>query len=92
MAVAFYPLTITSDAHFQANRMLHFLEGDWHPESVTQHDPPFRIPYPVSLYAVSAPLAGLGLERASALIATTSAISRMKTTAIAPVTDRRGSF
>jgi hypothetical protein len=73
MAVAFYPLTISSDAHFQANRMLHFLEGDWHPESVTQHDPPFRIPYPVSLYAVSAPLVGLGLERASALIATTSA-------------------
>lgn len=73
MAVAFYPLTLSSDAHFQANRMLHFLEGDWHPESVTQHDPPFAIPYPVSLYAVSAPLVGLGLERATALVATTSA-------------------
>jgi len=73
MATAFYPLTLSSDAHFQANRMLHFLEGDWHPESVTQHDPPFRIPYPVSLYAVSAPLVGLGLERATALTATTSA-------------------
>ncbi|GMR21808.1 MAG: hypothetical protein BMS9Abin37_0125 [Acidobacteriota bacterium] len=73
MAVAFYPLTVSSDAHFQANRMRHFLEGDWHPESVTQHDPPFRIPYPVSLYVVSAPLVGLGLERATALTATTSA-------------------
>ena len=73
MAVAFYPLTLSSDAHFQANRMLHFLEGDWHPESVTQHDPPFRIPYPVALYAVSAPLVSLGLERATALAATTSA-------------------
>ena len=73
MAVAFYPLTLSSDVHFQANRMQQFLEGDWHPESVTQHDPPFRIPYPVSLYVVSAPLVGLGLERATALTATTSA-------------------
>jgi hypothetical protein len=72
MAVAFYPLTLTSDADFQANRMLHFLEGDWHPTSVTQHDPPFTIPYPVSLYAVSAPLVGVGLERVTALVATTA--------------------
>ena len=73
MAVAFYPLTLTSDAEFQANRMQHFLDGDWHPTSVTQHDPPFKIPYPVSLYVVSAPLVGLGLERVTALTATTSA-------------------
>ncbi len=73
MAVAFYPLTLTSDADFQANRMQHFLEGDWHPTSVTQHDPPFDIPYPVSLYAVSAPLVMMGLERISALTAVTSA-------------------
>ena len=73
MAVAFYPLTLTSDADFQANRMQHFLDGDWHPTSVTQHEPPFTIPYPVSLYVVSAALVGLGLERATALTATTSA-------------------
>ena len=73
MAVAFYPLTLTSDADFQANRMQYFLDGDWHPTSVTQHEPPFIIPYPVSLYVVSAPLVGLGLERVTALTATTSA-------------------
>jgi hypothetical protein len=72
MAVAFYPLTLSSDADFQANRMQHFLEGDWHPISVTQHEPPFSIPYPVSLYAVSAPLVLMGVERVSALTATTS--------------------
>ena len=40
---------------------------------MTQHQPPFSIPYPVSLYVVSAPLVGLGLERVTALTATTSA-------------------
>jgi len=70
MAVAFYPLTLTSDADFQANRMQY---GGWHPTSMTQHEPPFKIPYPVSLYVVSAPLVGLGLERVTALTAMTSA-------------------
>ena len=37
----------------------------------TQHEPPFRIPYPVSLYVVTAPLAKLGLDRVSALEITT---------------------
>ena len=52
--------------------MQHFLEGDWHPTSITQHEPPFDIPYPVSLYAVSAPLVWVGLERIPALTAVTS--------------------
>lgn len=73
MGVAFYPLTETSDADFQANRMQIFLDGDWHPTSVTQHVPPFRIPYPVSLYAVTAPLVALGAEPVTALTATTAA-------------------
>jgi hypothetical protein len=61
-----YPLMLSSDAAFQANRMLHFLEGNWHPTSVTQHDPPFEIPYPAALFLVTAPLAkaGVGLVRA----------------------------
>ncbi len=67
MAVVFYPLRVSSDADFQANRMLHFLEGNWHPTSVTQHDPPFDIPYPVSLYVVTAPLVLLGAERVASL-------------------------
>jgi hypothetical protein len=57
-----YPLMLSSDAEFQANRMRQFLHGELHPTSETQHDPPFRFPYPVALYAVAAPLAGLGVE------------------------------
>ena len=67
MAVVFYPLRVSSDADFQANRMLHFLEGNWHPTSVTQHHPPFDIPYPVSLYATAAPLVLLGADRVVSL-------------------------
>jgi hypothetical protein len=57
-----YPLTLSSDAEFQANRMRQFLQGNLHPTSETQHDPPFRFPYPVALYAVAAPLAKLGVD------------------------------
>ena len=67
MAVVFYPLRVSSDADFQANRMLHFLEGNWHPTSVTQHHPPFDIPYPVSLYATAASLVLLGADRVVSL-------------------------
>ncbi len=65
-----YPLMLSSDAAFQANRMLHFLEGNWHPTSVTQHDPPFEIPYPAALFAVTTPLAkaGVGLVRALEIV------------------------
>ena len=68
-----FPLWLSSDAEFQANRFDQFLAGEWHPTSVTQHEPPFRIPYPVSLYAAAAPLRMLGLERVSALEAVTVA-------------------
>ena len=71
LAVVTYPLVLSSDADFQANRMSELLAGNWHPTSVTQHEPPFRIPYPVSLYVVTAPLAKLGLDRVSALEITT---------------------
>ena len=71
LAVVTYPLMLSSDADFQANRMSELLAGNWHPTSVTQHEPPFRIPYPVSLYVVTAPLAKLGLDRVSALEITT---------------------
>ena len=67
-----YPLFLSSDADFQANRMSELLQGNWHPTSVTQHEPPFRIPYPVSLFVVAAPLAKLGLDRVSALEAVTA--------------------
>jgi hypothetical protein len=71
LAVVGYPLMLSSDADFQANRMSELLARNWHPTSVTQHEPPFRIPYPVSLYVVTAPLAKLGLDRVSALEITT---------------------
>jgi hypothetical protein len=62
-----YPLTLRSDADFQANRMAQLLRGNWYPTSVTQHEPPFRIPYPVALYVVAAPLAKLRLDLVPAL-------------------------
>jgi hypothetical protein len=67
MGALSYPLMLSSDADFQANRMREFLQGNWYPTSVTQHQPPFRIPYPVSLYAVAAPLARAGIELVPAL-------------------------
>jgi hypothetical protein len=66
-----YPLTLSSDADFQANRMRELLQGNWHPTSVTQHDPPYRIPYPVSLFATAAPLAMAGVDLVPALEITT---------------------
>ena len=56
----------------QANRLLNVLEGDFFTTSVTQHDPPFRIPYPVSLYVLAAPWAAAGLERVDVLKALTA--------------------
>jgi hypothetical protein len=67
MSALSYPLMLSSDADFQANRMRQFLQGNWHPTSVTQHEPPFRIPYPVSLFAAAAPLARAGLDLVPAL-------------------------
>jgi hypothetical protein len=67
MGMLSYPLTLSSDADFQANRMREFLQGNWHPTSVTQHEPPFRIPYPVALFAVAAPLAKAGVDLVPAL-------------------------
>ena len=58
----FYPLFVSSDAVFQLRRLQDFMAGDWHLTSVTQHEPPFRIPYPVSLYLVSAPWVALGFD------------------------------
>ncbi len=67
MGALFYPLMLSSDAAFQANRMLEFLEGNWHPTSVTQHEPPVEIPYPVALFAAAAPLVIAGIDRVPAL-------------------------
>ena len=67
LGVVFYPLMMSSDGDFQVHRMSEFLAGNWHPTSITQHDPPFRIPYPVSLYATAAPFAALGLSRVASL-------------------------
>ncbi len=61
------PLWLSSDADFQANRLSEFMAGNWYPSSVTQHEPPFRIPYPVSLFAVTEPLVLLGMDRVAAL-------------------------
>jgi hypothetical protein len=67
MGMLSYPLQLSSDADFQANRMREFLQGNWHPTSVTQHEPPYRIPYPVSLFAAATPLAMAGVELVPAL-------------------------
>ncbi len=71
MSALSYPLMLSSDADFQANRMRELLQGNWHPTSVTQHDPPFRIPYPVALFTAAAPLAKAGVDLVSALEITT---------------------
>ena len=71
MSALSYPLMLSSDADFQANRMGALLHGNWHPTSVTQHQPPFRIPYPVALFAVTAPLAKVGMDLVPALEITT---------------------
>ncbi len=71
MGTLAYPLALSSDADFQANRMRQFLHGNWHPTSVTQHHPPFRIPYPIALFAATAPLAKAGVDLVSALEITT---------------------
>ncbi|MGH9389618.1 MAG: hypothetical protein ACRD1Z_08380, partial [Vicinamibacteria bacterium] len=67
MGALSFPLMLSSDADFQANRMREFLQGNWHTTSVTQHQPPVRIPYPVALYAAAAPLAKSGIELVPAL-------------------------
>jgi hypothetical protein len=71
MGMLSYPLMLSSDADFQANRMREFLQGNWHPTSVTQHEPPVRIPYPVALFATAAPLAKVGMDLVPALEITT---------------------
>jgi hypothetical protein len=71
MTMLTYPLMLSSDADFQANRMRELLQGNAYPTSVTQHEPPFRIPYPVALYVVTAPLAALGVALVPALEITT---------------------
>jgi len=67
LAGLFYPLFFSSDAQFQANRLEEVMEGDFFTTSVTQHDPPFRIPYPVSLYVLAVPFTSLGVDPATVL-------------------------
>ncbi len=62
-----YPLMLSSDALFHANRLSELLAGNWYLTSVTQHAPPFHIPYPFALFAISAPLASMGLDRVLSL-------------------------
>jgi hypothetical protein len=63
----FYPLFFSSDAEFHANRLLEVMGGNFFTTSVTQHDPPFRIPYPVSLYVIAAPVSALGIDSIAVL-------------------------
>jgi len=64
---------VSSDEDFHANRLSEVLGGNFHTTSVSQHDPPFRIPYPVSLYVVAAPLVKAGMGRVAAIQAVTAA-------------------
>ena len=63
----FYPLFFSSDAQFQANRLEEVIEGNFFTTSVTQHDPPFQIPYPVSLYLLAVPFTSLGVDPVTVL-------------------------
>jgi len=68
------PAMIVSDAVFHANTLARVAGGDLFPTSVTQHSPPFRFPYGVSLYAFLAPLLragadGVALVRGGAAVA-----------------------
>ena len=56
------PLLVGSDTVFHANKLAAVARGDLFPTSLTQHDPPFRIPYGVSFYAALAPLRLTGLD------------------------------
>ncbi|MFQ5789663.1 MAG: hypothetical protein ACE5JI_04220, partial [Acidobacteriota bacterium] len=67
LAALFYPLLVISDASFHANRLGELLQGNLFLTSVSQHQPPFRIPYPVSLYVLAAPWVAGGLDRVAAL-------------------------
>jgi hypothetical protein len=58
----FHPLFLSSDAVFQANRLREVLAGNFFATSMTQHEPPFQIPYPVSLYLLAAPWVALGVD------------------------------
>jgi len=63
----FYPLFFSSDAEFHANRLLEVLEGNFFTTSVTQHVPPFQIPYPISLYVLAAPVSAIGIDSIAVL-------------------------
>ena len=67
LAGQFYPLFFSSDAQFQANRLEEVVGGNLFTTSVTQHDPPFQIPYPVSLYVLAVPLTSLGVDPVTVL-------------------------
>jgi hypothetical protein len=56
------PTLVGSDTVFHANKLAAVARGDLLPTSVTQHDPPFRIPYGVSFYAALAPLQKAGFD------------------------------
>lgn len=61
------PVMVVSDVMFHANKLMAVAAGDWFPTSVTQHAPPFRIPYGVSFYALLAPFVKLGADPAWAV-------------------------
>jgi hypothetical protein len=48
---------VPTDAVFHAHRLLDVVKGNWFLVSVTQHAPPFRIPYGVTFYALLTPFA-----------------------------------
>jgi hypothetical protein len=56
------PVMVVSDAVFHANTLARVSAGDWFPVSVTQHHPPFRIPYGVSFYALLVPFLRAGVD------------------------------
>ena len=83
------PVMVVSDAVFHANTLARVSAGDWFPVSVTQHHPPFRIPYGVSFYALLVPFLRAGLDAVD-LVRAGAALSGIAASAALFVTLARG--
>ena len=56
------PMLVESDVALNANKLQQVAHGDFFPTSVTQHSPPFQIPYGVAFYALLVPFARAGVS------------------------------
>jgi hypothetical protein len=59
---ATHPLVVGLDAAFHGHKLAEVAYGNFFPESLTQHRPPFRFPYGVTFYLLLSPLARSGFD------------------------------